>query len=214
VAFDPYVYPGTTVLKNKFGLRDPEKLAERESVLVWKRFSQIYGLGFENIALSEKLHKTIHKKLFEEVYPFAGKFREIDISKPGETPYASSLYLNENSAKTWIDINRRFATPPADFESLYVPLATSMGELHVLHPFREGNTRTLQLVAREIAWRAGYDVQWMNVDPELIRPAGTAAALEDFRPYIQILRSITKKRENENQPRFGTITPRGPSGGR
>lgn len=66
-----------------------------------------------------------------------------------------------------------------------------MADLHVLHPFREGNTRTLQLAVREIAWRAGFSVEWMRADPTTIRSAGTAAAVGDNQPYVEMLRAIT-----------------------
>ena len=128
------------------------------------------------------------------MYPFAGTFRTVDMSKAGEIAYATAAFLKANADKTWRDVNERFATRPESLEAFFESLAESMGDLHVLHPFREGNTRTLQLVAREIAWRAGFNVQWAKARPDRIRDAGTAAALGDDGPYIAVLRAITVER--------------------
>jgi cell filamentation protein len=190
---DPYVYPGTTVLMNKYDERDQVKLNAIEAAVVWPEFIDIYSAGVsENVPLSVGLHQAVHKHLFERVYPFAGKFRTMDIAKAGEIQYAAVAFLHDSAEKVWRDINRRFATPPESLEAAIEPLVESMGDLHVLHPFREGNTRTLQLVIREIAWRAGFNIQWVLADPTVIRNAGTAAAVGDNAPYTEMLRKITK----------------------
>lgn len=63
-----------------------------------------------------------------------------------------------------------------------------------LRPFREGNTRTLQLVTREIAWRASFDVRWLDADPKAIRAAGTATGVGVNEPYTKLLLGITHAR--------------------
>jgi cell filamentation protein len=199
VASDPYVYPGTDVLKNKFDVRDQSELNTIEADLVWKRFVDIYEGDISHVPLSVELHRAVHKHLFELVYPFAGTFRTVDMSKDGEIVYAAAAFLQDNAEKTWQTIRKRFLTPPTELNALLEPLAESMGDLHVLHPFREGNTRTLQLLTREIAWRAGFSVQWMNANPALIRFAGTAAAVGDNAPYIDILKSITVRRDEKSK---------------
>jgi len=190
---DPYVYPGTTVLKNKFDQHDQDKLNTIEANIVWSKFIEIYASGInEKYPLDAKLHRGIHKYLFGDVYPFAGKFRTITIAKEGEIVYPPPEFLNDNADKVWRDINKRFSGPIKTVEELLEPLAESMGDIHVLHPFREGNTRTLQIASREIAWRAGYALEWMKADPSKIRLAGTAAAFGDNGPYIEILTQIAK----------------------
>ena len=39
-----------------------------------------------------------------------------------------------------------------------------MGELNVLHPFREGNGRSLREYVRYIAERAGHSITWEGVE--------------------------------------------------
>jgi cell filamentation protein len=195
LAADPYVYAGTNVPENLFGKRDQSKLNVIEADIVWPRFAALHSQGVDaEMPLSPDLHKTVHRRLFERVYPFAGKFRTINIAKNGEIVYANVAFLETSAETTWHDIRKRFETPCESVEDVVARLVTSMGDLHVLHPFREGNTRTLQLVIREIAWRAGYAVRWLEADPKAIRVAGTAAAVGENDPYTQLLLGITLPR--------------------
>jgi cell filamentation protein len=206
---DPYVYPGTTVLKNTFGERDQDRLDQIEADVVWPRFETLYIAGIdEHKALSADMHRAIHFHLFERLYPFAGQFRTVTMAKEGEIVYPPAEFLAANAEKVWRDINKRFSLKPASLDDLLEPLAESMGDLHVLHPFREGNTRTMQLAIREIAWRAGFSLEWMRADPSKLRAAGTAAAFGDNRPYIDMLRSIAIPVTERRQPPIDIRAPK------
>lgn len=99
---DPYVYPGTTVLKNKFDERDQERLNQLEADLVWARFATMYTAGIdEKFPLDERLHRAIHKHLFDPLYPFAGQFRTITIAKAGEIVYPPPDFLEANAQRVW-----------------------------------------------------------------------------------------------------------------
>jgi cell filamentation protein len=51
-----------------------------------------------------------------------------------------------------------------------------LGELNVLHPFREGNGRTLREFIGQIARNAGYLIEWDKVD----REANIRASVEAY----------------------------------
>ena len=73
-------YEGTTVLINKFGLRDAEALAEVEAAVVpakaamWEAKPLCETFDFAH-------YKAIHHWLFEDLYEWAGEVRTIDLSK-------------------------------------------------------------------------------------------------------------------------------------
>ena len=75
-------YEGTTVLINKFGLRDAEALAEVEAAVVpakaamWEAKPLCETFDFAH-------YKAIHHWLFEDLYEWAGEVRAIDLSKKG-----------------------------------------------------------------------------------------------------------------------------------
>jgi cell filamentation protein len=186
---DPYVYPGTHVLKNSFGIRDQAELDRLEADIVGLRFRRLLVNGISG-DLSPDWHKNVHRELFRKVYPFAGEYRTTHIEKLGEAPYASPDFLADNAAVIFRDLASKDylrGLSPVEFRH---EIARVMGELHVLHPFREGNTRTLQVTTFEIAARAGHHLDWRRLDPKTIRPAGTAAAFENYLPYERILASI------------------------
>ena len=80
-ADDPYVYEGTDVLRNRADIRDPVALAEREQFVSFRALVQMQKepvLG--NFDLAH--YAAIHKRLFGEIYAWAGENRSIDLWKP------------------------------------------------------------------------------------------------------------------------------------
>ena len=76
---DPYVYPGTNVLKNKLGLHDADALDRAERGLVRLRIQEGAPTGEFDLAHL----RTIHRHLFQDVYDWAGELRTLEISKDG-----------------------------------------------------------------------------------------------------------------------------------
>ncbi len=76
---DPYVYPGTVVLINKFGIRDEDALEVTEREYATQRISQ--GVPSGNFDLAHLC--AIHRHLYQDVYNWAGKVRTINIAKGG-----------------------------------------------------------------------------------------------------------------------------------
>lgn len=186
---DPYVYPGTNVLRNRFDITDRDRLEARETSIVMVRFAALLRSGVPG-ALSPVWYRKVHRELFGLVYPWAGTFRTINITKAKEIRYASVVFLGEQAEGIFHGVNAvkdRADMPRDEFIGF---LSTVMGNLHVLHPFRDGNTRTLQVGIAEIAARHKYALAWEQADPRTIRLAGTAAAIGDLAPYQDILKSI------------------------
>lgn len=75
-------YPGTTILINKFDIRDEEKLNEVESIISSTRYAE-----WENAPKSNNFdfehYKMIHHFLFSDLYDWAGEVRSVNISKKG-----------------------------------------------------------------------------------------------------------------------------------
>lgn len=76
---DPYCYPGTTVLKNKLGLRKQSALDKFEAEISLERSSVPLPTG----KLTYQHYCAIHRHLFQDVYTWAGKPRTVRISKGG-----------------------------------------------------------------------------------------------------------------------------------
>lgn len=81
-----YRYPDSDVLKNKLNIQDHGKLkqAEEEFVAV-KQLVLLQDPIKGRFTMSHLLR--IHRFLFEDVYPFAGRIRRKQISKGNTTFY-------------------------------------------------------------------------------------------------------------------------------
>lgn len=79
VTDDPYCYAGTTVLKNRLGLRDQASLDDFEAEATAQRFAEPLPGG----RLGVTHYRAMHRHIFGDVYPWAGRFRTIRISKNG-----------------------------------------------------------------------------------------------------------------------------------
>lgn len=119
--WNSYFYKGTNILKNNFDIMDKEKLSEVEYRIVTKKNTLLILDKHKPETFDINHLKYIHKYLFEDIYPFAGQFRTVNMGKGfmyNFTPYA------ENLAKTY-------------------------KRLIEIHPFREGNGRVAREFIRE-----------------------------------------------------------------
>lgn len=158
-----YCYPDSNVLVNKLNIHDNKKLATVERKLV---LLKLYTLRQNNNIGKFDIHHflSIHKFLFEDIYPFAGKIRSEDIAKDSFR-FAKWEYIEDQLN----DILNKLAKDNLknlNKEDMSKKLAYYMSELNVLHPFREGNGRTIREFIRELAYVNGYSLDIKNVVPK------------------------------------------------
>src|ERR1700751_811263 len=91
MSFDPYVYPGTTVLKNIPRIRNQEVLDRFEADRVGQRSLELIECPLVGLYDIEHL-QGIHRYLFQDVYKWAGEFRTLDIAK-GNSFFAHVPYI-------------------------------------------------------------------------------------------------------------------------
>src|SRR5207302_538468 len=88
---DPYVYPGTTILKNIPGIRNQKTLDRFEADRVGQRSLELIENPLSG--LFDVVHlQRIHRYLFQDVYEWAGHFRTVDIAK-GKSFFAHVPYI-------------------------------------------------------------------------------------------------------------------------
>lgn len=144
-------------IENKLGIDDTLKLAHEEERLTKKRALELYDkkiLDSFEIGTFAGL-KDIHGYLFQDVYPFAGKLRTVNIAK-GHFRFAPVLYLE--------DALRNIDKMPQDtFEHIIEKYV----EMNVAHPFREGNDRSTRIWLDCILKNElGKVVDWSKIDKE------------------------------------------------
>ena len=78
-----------------------------------------------------------------------------------------------------------------DEEKVFDNLAYVMAELNIIHPFREGNGRSIREFNRLMAKRMGYDLNWGNVDKEELLEA-SILSVDNYKVLIGILESCVE----------------------
>ncbi len=145
-----YTDPISGLLLNKQDITDLEVLLFVESGAVTKRLQELY----ENPIKIEGIDSLfeIHKHLFQDIYTWAGKKRNVEISKDGKQFFPTTHF---DTAFRYIDqlIAEFKKIPRGNKMNLVEKLAEILDNVNYLHPFREGNGRTqrefLRLLASE-----------------------------------------------------------------
>ena len=167
-------YPGTTVLINKFDIRDEYKLNEVESVLSsvrhaeWENAPQSSAFDFEH-------YKLIHRYLFSDLYDWAGEIRTVNISKKG-TQFTAAENIEHQAElifKRLKDRNYFKDLPHAEFVKEVVDFYCIT---NALHPFREGNGRTQRIFLSQLIRNAGYHICFADMDTDLLMIATIQSA--------------------------------------
>ncbi len=156
---DPYVYPGTGVLRNKLGLTDADKLDYYEREITTMRARE----GIPQGDFDLKHLKAIHRHLFQDIFEWAGQVRTVEISK-GESQFQFRQYIETGMT----DVHRRIVK--SDFlrnleRSVFaVEAARIIGDVDYVHPFREGNGRTQLQYLKQLSERAGHPLDLTKID--------------------------------------------------
>ena len=143
------------ILDNKLNITDASELARAEEKLSKAQAQKLFSSGFlESLDVgSFQALASIHQALFGEIYHFAGKVREENISK-GNFRFASVMYL-EVSLK---NITLMEQTSFDEILEKYV-------EMNIAHPFREGNGRSSRIWLDQILKHELKKViDWSKVD--------------------------------------------------
>ena len=130
------------------------------------------GLRLKGITgnFDKKHYLSIHNYLFEDIYPFAGKLREENISK-GEFRFASFEYVEPELERILEQLKKENFLEGTSKKQLAERLAYYLSELNVLHPFREGNGRTNREFIRQLALKNGYILNLKNTSPKQVLDA-------------------------------------------
>ena len=172
------------VLENKLGLTNSADLAREEERLSKKRALEL----FEKSILSEfpvgsfiALQK-IHEYLFQDIYDFAGKIRNVNISK-GSFRFAPAMYLQEA-------INKIENMPQSNFDEIIKKYV----EMNVAHPFREGNGRSTRIWLDLILNKElNKVVDWSKVDKNDYLLAMERSPIKDVELKYLLQSALTDK---------------------
>ena len=167
-------YPNSTILINKFDLRNQEALNKAESVAV-----TIHSIEIENEPLPDvfnfDFYCSLHRRLFCDVYPWAGELRKINLSKKS-TNFYDFKDLKSYGELLFRQFEHFDKIKSLDKDAFAEWVAEIYNDLNMLHPFREGNGRTERLFITLVIRAAGYEINFAAPDPDELMIATIFAA--------------------------------------
>lgn len=141
-----YRYPDSDLLRNVPDIRDSETLELFERTASHQRIEE--GAPTGNFDLAHL--QAIHRHLFQDVYEWAGEVRRVDISKGGRW-----FHPHDRIETGMADVHRRLVSGKfltglgrKDFAQ---EAGAIIGDVNLVHPFREGNGRTQFQYLKQLA---------------------------------------------------------------
>ncbi|TPQ51562.1 adenosine monophosphate-protein transferase [Prosthecomicrobium hirschii] len=168
---DPYCYAGTTVLKNRLGLRDQARLDAFETEVTAQRFREPLPSG----DFSPEHYCAVHRHIFGDVYSWAGRYRTVRIFK-GRSAFCYPEFIDAQMVTLFHALVADLQSWTGNRAALVAGLSRFLMELNAIHPFREGNGRTQLAFAALVAQRAGHRLAMEALQPE----AFLAAMIDSF----------------------------------
>jgi cell filamentation protein len=190
---DPYVYPGTTVLRNLTGLTDADTLAEREAQTSTLRLAQLAELGLEG---EYDLHhlQQFHHFIFQDIYPWAGELRSTPLAKPGSM-FALPEHVESYATTVFSQLAGEGYLHGLPGDQFAERLTHYYAEINAVHPFRDGNGRTQRAFLRQLASDAHHVLAWERLDSAALVFASQRSFQGDNLPLRDLIDLVLNPRD-------------------
>jgi len=171
--------PGSndTVLKNYLGIKTQSEIEALEAEELERTELELAKIFGKNTLFSKNDICNIHELWLGDIYPFAGKYRTVNMHKDG-FPFCNPNLIAVHMEKFEKEYLNTYT--PCHYSNLN-ELAHAIGIVHVefilIHPFREGNGR----VARLLAYLMGLQAERPPLD---FTPIDQTVDYEGFKNYI------------------------------
>lgn len=187
-------YEGTSVLINKFNIRDESQLDIIEqgitSALIAKAFIEI---PFKNIDFD--FYKMLHKYVFADIYDWAGQIRNVNISKKG-TNFCDFEKIEEYGKRIFDKLNKNNFLRDFSGEDLIDEFTDLYCNLNYLHPYREGNGRIQRLFLSMLLNNIGKSIDFTKIDKDLFMIATIKSVSGDIFMLKDIFRENITARDS------------------
>ena len=169
-------------LENKLNITHQVELAKAEEKISKQKAKQLFDSGditqvevgtFSGLSF-------IHAYLFENIYHFAGKIREVNIAK-GNFRFTPLMYLD--ASLKHID-----TMPHSNFDEIIEKYV----EINIAHPFREGNGRATRIwLDLILKTEIKQVIDWNRVDKEEYLSAMERSVVKDVEIKVLLKQALT-----------------------
>lgn len=180
-----YFYPNSNTIINKLDIQNAQLLKEAEALYTAQRLLELQATTIiDNFDLESLI--MIHKYIYQDLYDFAGSIRVENISK-GETLFAAVPYIIPNAEKLFTQLKSENYISGTTINEFSEKAAYYMAELNIIHPFREGNGRTIREFIRCLALKCGFTLNWNAVSDSEILEA-SISSVNDITHLAEVIR--------------------------
>lgn len=191
---DPYLYDDVDVLRNLLDIKDDKQLETAESNITYIKLLDIDRLA-ENSDFDVEYLKHLHHYIFSDIYEWAGKFRTIPMLK-GERVLSGDTVRYSLPDDIEKDLIRAISDlKSVEWNTLSIDetakvYAEKIAALWQVHPFREGNTRTIITFSTQFAHANGFsmDKQLLKESAGYVRDALVKASDGQYSEYQYLVK--------------------------
>lgn len=199
---DIYLYEDVNVMKNKFNIKDSKKLEQAEADVTYIKLLDVDRVTADG--KFDMLHlKAINKYIFSDIYEWAGEVRKENIEKPEEILNGLSFDYTDYSlirkeTKNALYALHQIKWSELEFDDLIETFAKQTARLWKIHPFRDGNTRTIMTFMTQYAKKnnINFDRELIAENSKFLRKALVMASIGEYSEYKYLI-NILKKVINE-----------------
>jgi len=195
--------PGSNneVLKNYLSIKSQSDMEVMETKELERAEEDVSELFTEDHKFTADNVCKIHELWLANIYPFAGKYRTVNMAKGGFSFAAASRV-----EALMFQLERNFLAKytPCNYSDMK-QLAYALGIVHVefilIHPFREGNGRVARLLADLMAMQAKMPpLNYASID-QTENPQGFdryilaihASVDENYEPIVEIFKRLLEQ---------------------
>lgn len=181
------------VLANKLGITDADDLADVEYRITDEKTGEILS-SYHPKKFDFTCLLGLHQQLFGEVYDFAGQIRTVNIAKSDSpVPFCYADFIPSEADRIFSELASDRYLIGLDHDMFCTKSAYYASELNALHPFREGNGRTIRLFLMLMANHAGYLLDYSQASREEILHADREAFAGNLVPIQTLYHKIVSK---------------------
>ena len=168
---DPYTYEDG-VLVNKLEIHDKDRLKQAEADICLPKI--ITAGKFNSNSFDTEFIKKLHKHIFEDIYPWAGEFRTVPIYKqervlPGLSLEYSKPKDIQRDLDNLLEIMNNANWKSMSLDDKSMKFTRLLARLWRVHPFRDGNTRTMMTFAYLFSRSKEFPLDLSYIVPHLTR---------------------------------------------
>ena len=188
---DYYLYPNSSVLRNKLNLRFQSLLDQEEVRYVRFRFLQLENdpsvLGEQSFNFDYL--ERVHKYLFQDVYEWAGEVKLQNTYKENIS-YTDIEDIGKRANEIFRGVRVLNMFYPGMEQTEFCEKGGELSyDIHFLHPFREGNSRTERTYMLLLAKRCEVDLDYSAISQldwrMTIIKANKNKSYEPFSDFLQ-----------------------------